>query len=636
MTDATRIITRTFSSFFASAALCALLFAAVQPGAMAQDASFAAELSGAHEVPANASTADGTVAASLTGSTLTLSGSFSGLTSDFNADIGGGAHLHLAPAGRNGGVEIPLNASLAADNRSGTFESAENTFTLTNDQLEALEARRLYVNIHTRDMPSGEIRGQLVPAGAVVHHAVLSGRAEVPANTSGGVGGAIVELYDDEIVVTGSFEGLESDFNEAIGGGAHLHLAPIGENGDVEIALNAAVGDDGRSGTFDASENSFAISNDQRLALEGGDLYVNVHTEALPAGELRGQVFPPSYRVFEAALAGDNEIPAVSTTGAGGVLAVLNEDSRELVLTGDFRDLASPFDADIAGGAHIHEAPANENGPIDISLVATLDEDQFGGVFERAQNTLTLTEDQRESLFAGRYYVNVHTEEAPAGEVRGQLLPSTNLAPAAAVISAPDDGAALRLGSSEGELTVEWTEASDRNFNAVFYRWELSRDDAFSEPFYAATIVDPTLTLTYDSLHSVLTHGGFRAGQADSVYHRVTSSDGSLRTAGEGALLSFEMELPLFPRGIRLVELAQGLTSPVTLVESPDETGRLFIVDQAGHIRILHANGELQPEPFLDLTDRIVDLDAGFDERGLLGLAFHPAYASNGRFFVYY
>jgi glucose/arabinose dehydrogenase len=86
--------------------------------------------------------------------------------------------------------------------------------------------------------------------------------------------------------------------------------------------------------------------------------------------------------------------------------------------------------------------------------------------------------------------------------------------------------------------------------------------------------------------------------------------------------------------GLRLV--ADGFTSPVALVEAPDGSGRLFVVDQAGVIRIITAAGNLLPQPFLDLRSRIVPLMPAFDERGVLGLAFHPRYADNGRFFVYY
>jgi glucose/arabinose dehydrogenase len=86
--------------------------------------------------------------------------------------------------------------------------------------------------------------------------------------------------------------------------------------------------------------------------------------------------------------------------------------------------------------------------------------------------------------------------------------------------------------------------------------------------------------------------------------------------------------------GVELV--AEGLSAPVFLTTAPDDSGRLFVVDQAGVIRIITADGELLPEPFLDLTGQIVPLRTDYDERGVLGLAFHPDYANNGRFFVYY
>ena len=87
---------------------------------------------------------------------------------------------------------------------------------------------------------------------------------------------------------------------------------------------------------------------------------------------------------------------------------------------------------------------------------------------------------------------------------------------------------------------------------------------------------------------------------------------------------------------IDLELVAQGLTAPVMLREVPDGSGRLFVADQAGLIRVIEADGTLRPEPFLDLRSSTVEPRENFDERGLLGLAFHPAYATNGRFYVYY
>jgi glucose/arabinose dehydrogenase len=82
--------------------------------------------------------------------------------------------------------------------------------------------------------------------------------------------------------------------------------------------------------------------------------------------------------------------------------------------------------------------------------------------------------------------------------------------------------------------------------------------------------------------------------------------------------------------------VAGGFASPVNLAVPDDGTNRLFIVDQAGLIYIIDDTDTLLPTPYLDISDRLVTLNSGGDERGLLGLAFHPDYATNGRFFVYY
>jgi glucose/arabinose dehydrogenase len=81
--------------------------------------------------------------------------------------------------------------------------------------------------------------------------------------------------------------------------------------------------------------------------------------------------------------------------------------------------------------------------------------------------------------------------------------------------------------------------------------------------------------------------------------------------------------------------VATGLASPVALAHPGDGTNRLFIADQTGKIFIIE-DDELVETPFLDISDKLVDLDTAYDERGLLGLTFHPNYSQNGRFFIYY
>ena len=87
----------------------------------------------------------------------------------------------------------------------------------------------------------------------------------------------------------------------------------------------------------------------------------------------------------------------------------------------------------------------------------------------------------------------------------------------------------------------------------------------------------------------------------------------------------------LEPAGISFQEVASGLTSPVFIANAGDGSGRIFVVEQTGTIRILK-NGSLLATPFLDIHTSI----KSGGEQGLLAMAFHPLYASNGIFFVAY
>jgi glucose/arabinose dehydrogenase len=94
-------------------------------------------------------------------------------------------------------------------------------------------------------------------------------------------------------------------------------------------------------------------------------------------------------------------------------------------------------------------------------------------------------------------------------------------------------------------------------------------------------------------------------------------------------------DTPVEEATINLNLITDGLASPVGLVESPDNSGRLFVVDQTGQIYIIK-NGTRIGEAFLNIQSKLVARSGSQDERGLLGLAFHPQYSSNGRFYVFY
>ncbi len=83
-------------------------------------------------------------------------------------------------------------------------------------------------------------------------------------------------------------------------------------------------------------------------------------------------------------------------------------------------------------------------------------------------------------------------------------------------------------------------------------------------------------------------------------------------------------------------EIANGLDRPVFVTHAGDGSGRLFIIEQEGAIRIIDADGNLLPTPFLDIDPLVVGGTSGGNEQGMLGLAFHPDYENNGKFYVNY
>ncbi len=105
-----------------------------------------------------------------------------------------------------------------------------------------------------------------------------------------------------------------------------------------------------------------------------------------------------------------------------------------------------------------------------------------------------------------------------------------------------------------------------------------------------------------------------------------------MKAPGIRGLAALAVLLAVSPAlAVQLEPVLTGLNSPLYVTHARDGTNRLFVVEQGGRILVLQP-GALMPTVFLNITARVL---AG-GERGLLGLAFHPDYASNRRFFVYY
>ena len=112
----------------------------------------------------------------------------------------------------------------------------------------------------------------------------LSGSQEVPPVTTDATGSATFTLSGDTLSLTGDFSGLSSPYTAS-----HVHMAAMGENGDVIFPLNVTLDADNMSGIFSADQT---LTQEQVDAAMAGNLYINVHSEMNPSGEIRAQLVP--------------------------------------------------------------------------------------------------------------------------------------------------------------------------------------------------------------------------------------------------------------------------------------------------------------------------------------------------------
>ena len=355
-----------------------------------------------------------------------VTGSFSGLSSSVLTSLDGGGHIHIAYPGRNGDIIQPLVLNLAADSLSGTIDAEDNTYPIGTNELDDADVGAIYVNIHTRNHPMGEIRGNIVREDSEAYYTNLFGSNQVPSIISTAHGALVLELMDDDmLVVTGSFNELSAKLDETAQGGAHLHFGLPGQNGPIDILLNPTVGNDSLSGVFRSEDNTFELDDEQVSALRSGEYYANIHSDNYPAGEIRGQVLPPADIVFQAHLSGANVYPPVLTRASGQVLGHLTGNTLRLV--GSFSDLSSARDTSSRGntGTHLRVGYAGEDGGI-LKLVSTMRLtrlDSLNGTIDLGRNEISLDDRQRSILLARNVYFNMDTRNHPAGELRGQMLP---------------------------------------------------------------------------------------------------------------------------------------------------------------------------------------------------------------------
>jgi hypothetical protein len=249
--------------------------------------------------------------------------------------------------------------------------------------------------------------------------ATLSGGAEVPPVATGATGSATFVLTPggSTIQYLVQYSGLSGTL-----GGAHIHLGAAGTNGGIMLPLVA--GPSPMVGTLSAanfvatgSVTSFSAAID---AIRAGNTYVNLHTAANPAGEVRGQIGAASgAQGFGTPISGSQGVPSVSGSAAGQGTLVINAAGDTITYWVTYGGTTSP-----PAAGHIHLGAVGANGGILLPLsgigsspvVGTLNATNL-----TATGGVTTFAGALDAIRAGTTYFNLHTAANPGGEMRGQI-----------------------------------------------------------------------------------------------------------------------------------------------------------------------------------------------------------------------
>jgi hypothetical protein len=209
------------------------------------------------------------------------------------------SHIHFGKPGANGGIMFsifaapatftsPLTKTLTVADFTAVPASGINTVA---DAMNAILSGNAYVNVHTSANPNGEIRGQIGPARFT---AALSGTNEVPTVASAATGDAKVRFNADQSTI--SVDLTTTGLTNATA--SHIHFGAVGANGGVMFSLFAGPGAFPSPLTKTLTSADFtavtgaATYAEAVNAIMSGNAYINVHTQANPNGEIRGQLAP--------------------------------------------------------------------------------------------------------------------------------------------------------------------------------------------------------------------------------------------------------------------------------------------------------------------------------------------------------
>jgi hypothetical protein len=179
----------------------------------------------------------------------------------------------------------------------------------------------------------------------------------------------------------------------------HVHRAPAGAIGPVVFDMGAP------ASPVQATWTGMTPADIADLLT--GQLYVNIHAGGRPDGEIRGQILERTVDSFPFVANGSQPVPPSFSLRTGLCSADLSADATVLLVSCD-HGVPEPT------AIHLHGAPAGANGPIAFTFAPS---DPFSGNVPMSPRLVA-------DFAAGFLYVDIHSADAPEGDIRGQLVES--------------------------------------------------------------------------------------------------------------------------------------------------------------------------------------------------------------------
>lgn len=372
-----------------------------------------ARLSGAQEVPAVASSAQGVAAITVntTRDTIFIQAAFSGLSGAVT-----GVHFHDAPAGANAPVSVNLISMLRGNRVSGYLAGAD----VTPLRIARLLRGLVYLNVHTAANPGGEIRGQVTVESDDALAGVLSGAQEVPAvaTTASGLGVFTLSQNQERLKFRVVVNGLSGTIT-----GAHFHIGAPGANAPVALNLLPFLTGNVLEGEISSQGTNPMLTPTLLAALVQGGVYINFHTSNNPGGEIRAQVLPER-RVLplDARFDGSQMVPAVVTAASAVSVARLVGTLDTVRVQVAYTGLSgAPVDLRFyAANIGVANSAANLVGVVPV--IPGTGGNTVGNVITFEITAPNLTPALVNLLLTSGMNVVLTTAANPDGEIRGQVI----------------------------------------------------------------------------------------------------------------------------------------------------------------------------------------------------------------------